>query len=86
MYKVIKSFTDIQDDGHKYNVGDTFPRDGVDVSQARLDKLAGSLNRQGTPLIKKVVEEKPEVKVVPEKVALQDPLSRPKHSPRQRRL
>lgn len=52
MYKVIKYFTDLQDNGHPYNVGDAFPRSGVSVTDARLAELAGSNNRQRTPLIK----------------------------------
>lgn len=58
MYKVIKYFTDIQDGGHAYKVGDVFPHDGKAVSDARIAQLAGSKNRQGAPLIKAVAEEK----------------------------
>lgn len=50
MYRVIKEFTDLQD-GHFYKEGDTFPQNGTKVSEARIAKLAGSKNRQGTPLI-----------------------------------
>lgn len=57
MYKVIKFFTDLEDHGHAYNVGDEFPRKGREVSAERLAKLAGSNNRQRVPLIKKVAEE-----------------------------
>lgn len=56
MYKVIKYFTDLHDNDYPYNVGDTFPRDGLTVSEGRLDELAGSNNKQGTPLIKKARE------------------------------
>lgn len=59
MYKVIHFFTDLQDDNHAYNVGDTFPRSGVAVSDARLAELAGTHNKQGRRLIEKVAEEKP---------------------------
>lgn len=55
MYKVIKEFTDMFDDGHKYNVGDEFPRKGLKVNEGRIAKLASDANRQKTPLI---VEEK----------------------------
>lgn len=51
MYKVIKDFTDLQDNGYKYKVGDTFPRDGVNVVGSRLSQLSGEKNRQGVPLI-----------------------------------
>jgi hypothetical protein len=54
MYQVIRFFTDLKDNDYAYKVGDTFPREGVDVSEERLAELAGSDNKQGTPLIKKV--------------------------------
>ena len=54
MYIVIKHFTDLHDNDHPYNVGDIFPREGVEVKQNRLDELAGSANKQGEPLIKKI--------------------------------
>ena len=58
-YRVIKFFTDLQDNKHPYNVGDIFPRDGVTVDEARLTELSSSKNRQGKPLIKKIDEPKP---------------------------
>ena len=54
MYKVIRHFTDLQDGGHPYQVGDVFPRPGLDVTAARLEELAGVKNRQRTPLIQSV--------------------------------
>lgn len=59
MYKVIKHFCDLQDKNHPYNVGDTFPRKGLNVTEERLAELAGSKNKQGKPLIELV--ENPEV-------------------------
>lgn len=59
MYKVIDFFTDLHDNDHSYNVGDSFPRKGVKVSDERLIELAGSDNKQGKPLIEKV--EEPEI-------------------------
>lgn len=56
MYKVIKSFTDLQDNNHAYSVGDTFPHDGVDVDAERIAELASDKNRLGVPLIEEVVE------------------------------
>lgn len=63
-YKVIKFFTDLQDNEHPYNEGDFFPRSGVTVSAERLEELSGSDNKQGVPLIKAVeeTEEKPKKK------------------------
>lgn len=67
MYKVISYFTDLQDFNHPYKVGDLFPRLGLKVTEARLQELAGSNNKQGKPLIEKVEEPKkaePKVEVV----------------------
>ena len=55
-YIVVKYFTDLKDGSHAYNVGDEFPREGVQVNKKRLNELMSNNNRQGTPLIKKVVE------------------------------
>nr|DAG65985.1 MAG TPA: hypothetical protein [Caudoviricetes sp.] len=57
MYKVIKYFTDLQDDNHPYNVGDTYPRDGFEVLASRIRELSGKKNRQGEPLIEKIEDE-----------------------------
>ena len=56
MYKVIRFFTDLKDNGRPYNVGDIFPRKGLDVTQKRLDELASSNNRQCVPLIEEIPE------------------------------
>lgn len=53
MYKVIKYFTDLQDNNHEYKVGDTYPRQGLEASQERIACLAGSNNLQKQPLIEK---------------------------------
>ena len=57
-YKVIKYFTDLQDNRHPYNVGDIYPREGVKPSDDRIAELAGSENKQGCPLIELVKEAK----------------------------
>ena len=56
MYKVIKSFTDLQDNNYAYYVGDTFPHDGVEVDAERISELASDKNLQGVPLIERVAE------------------------------
>jgi hypothetical protein len=61
MYEVIKYFIDLQDKNYAYNVGDTYPRKGLNVNPERLAELAGSENKQGEPLIKEV-EKKPTTK------------------------
>ena len=64
MYKVIKAFTDMQDNNFAYNVGDEYPRKGLSVLQSRINELASNKNRQGVPLIEEIpdVEDKPEKK------------------------
>lgn len=58
MYKVIEYFEDLQDNSFAYNVGDKYPRKGLEVTDKRIEELATNQNRQKKPLIKKV-EEKP---------------------------
>ena len=66
MYRVIHFFTDLQDNGLKYSVGDIFPRTGLTVSENRLKELATVNNKQGKPLIEIVpnleVEDAPKKK------------------------
>ena len=59
MYKVIRHFTDLQDNNYPYNEGDIFPHDGLNVSKQRIEELSGSNNKQKRPLIEKIKEEKP---------------------------
>ena len=56
MYKVIESFTDLQDNNYVYYVGDTFPRNGVEVGAERIAELSSDKNLQGVPLIEEVAE------------------------------
>ena len=58
MYKVIKSFTDLQDNNYAYSVGDTFPRNGVEAGAERVAELSSDKNLQGVPLIEEI-QEKP---------------------------
>ena len=78
MYKVIKFFTDLHDNDHPYNVGDTFPREGIEVSDARLKELAGKENKQGAPLIELVEEPKQEA---PEKAPEEPEQEAPEKAP-----
>lgn len=55
-YKVIHYFTDLQDFNHPYRVGDIFPREGMKVSDKRLEELSTNKNKQKKPLIKLVKE------------------------------
>ena len=54
MYRVIEFFTDLQDNNHAYNVGDTFPRDGMAVTPDRIKELSGTQNKRGIALIEEV--------------------------------
>ena len=56
MYKVIKSFTDLQDNNYAYYVGDTFPHNGAEVDAERIEELASNKNRLGVPLIEEIKE------------------------------
>lgn len=58
MYKVIEFFTDLQDFSHPYHPGDTFPRDGLNVSDKRLKELSSKDNIQKKALIKYVPDGK----------------------------
>ena len=55
-YEVLKYFTDLQDNGHAYHAGDSFPREGRVVSEERLKELSTNANRREEPLIKAVEE------------------------------
>ena len=62
MYRVIKAFVDLQDNNYKYDVGDTYPRKGLNVLQSRINELASDKNLQKTPLIKEIPEKVEEPK------------------------
>lgn len=76
MYKVIKFFTDLQDNNYPYEVGSTYPRKGLSVTEERIAELSGSNNRQKTALIKEVGEpnkEEPIKEVQEPKEKVQEP-------------
>ncbi|MGN1175966.1 MAG: hypothetical protein ACI4S1_10955 [Roseburia sp.] len=66
MYRVIKAFTDMQDNNYAYDPTDpsrnTYPRKGLNVLQSRINELASSKNRQGVPLIEEIPEKTEETK------------------------
>ena len=80
MYRVIKYFTDLQDNRYAYNVGDEFPHDGIEVSPKRLEELSTGNNKRGIPLIEKVEEEPlPFTEEEPEKPPIEEePVEKPK--------
>lgn len=52
-YKVLQYFTDLYDNEHPYNVGDTYPRKGYVPTEKRINELSGDSNRRHIPLIEK---------------------------------
>ena len=56
MYRVIKFFRDLKDNNHAYHVGDSFPHDGMEVTEDRLLELSTDANKRHVPLIEKVEE------------------------------
>lgn len=53
MAKVIRAFLDLQDNEYLYDVGDEYPREGLEPSPERIKELQGSDNKIGEPLIEK---------------------------------
>ena len=82
MYKVIKHFTDLQDNRYAYHEGDTFPREGLKVSAERLAELSSDKNKRKTPLIEEIIEE-PIPFTEPDEVPEEPKQEKPK--PKQRR-
>lgn len=58
-YKVIKAFTDLQDNGHAYKVDDPYPRKGA-ASAERIAALSSTDNKQGVPFIQSVEGDAPD--------------------------
>lgn len=60
MYEVVFKFADVEDGFHVYEIGDTYPREGVKVSGRRIAELATCNNKIGQILIREVksVDEK----------------------------
>lgn len=58
MYKVIKMFHDMQDNNYCYELGKTYPREGMTVLPSRIKELSTDANRIGEPLIVEVEAEK----------------------------
>lgn len=67
-YRVIKSFTDLQDNNHVYFEGDVFPRDGSEVDNARYLELSTTANKRGEVLIEVVGEEDDAVAAAEEEI------------------
>lgn len=64
-FRVIKYFTDLQDNSFAYHEGDLFPREGLEVSEERIKELSTSANRRKQPLIEAIEEP---VEDIPEEI------------------
>lgn len=53
-FKVIKAFTDLDDDKHVYQKDDAYPREGYEPTQERIDSLANGYNKRNEALIELV--------------------------------
>lgn len=65
-YRVLKYFTDLQDNNHAYHVGEQFPHAGLEVSNERLEELSTAKNKRGIPLIELVEEEAEKAPIQPQ--------------------
>lgn len=77
MYKVIRYFTDLQDNEYAYHVGDTFPHEGLEVSAERLAELSSDKNKRHIPLIEKVKTEPEDVINPPEEGESKEKVKKP---------
>jgi len=57
-YRAAVDFIDLQDENRLYKAGEKFPRDGLEVSAARLTELSTDANRMGYPLIAAAQDDK----------------------------
>ena len=79
MYKAISYFKDMKDNMHSYNPGDTFPRDGLSVSDERIAELSTANNRRGKPVIELVKPKKTkkvettEIENGPDEITIEEP-------------
>lgn len=83
-YKVIKYFKDAKDNNRAYRPGESYPREGLEVSEERLKELSTTNNRRGVAVIEaekpkpKKVEPKEEPKAEPEAETQEKPKRRKK--------
>ncbi len=60
MYKVIRAFTDLQDNNRIYHTGDIYPAKGAKASEERIAELSSYKNKVGLPLISVVQKLNPD--------------------------
>lgn len=57
MFKVVREFKDLFDNGYHYEVGKSYPRDGYVPEQKRIEFLLGHIELLGGPAIVRIKEE-----------------------------
>lgn len=55
-YKVVREFKEMKHDGHVYEVGDSYPKEGEKASKARLEELSTTKNKYKKVYIEEVVQ------------------------------
>ena len=53
-YKVVRRFKEEKHDGHVYEVGDSYPKEGSRATKARLEELATKKNKYEQIFIEEV--------------------------------
>lgn len=81
MYKAIALFTDLQDNGFRYEVGDEYPRLGLKPSLVRIAELSGPNNKRGIPLIEEC-EDMEALEIASEDVKEEVPKKKPGRKPK----
>ena len=59
MYRALVAFNDLKDNNRSYDAGEIFPRNGLNVTEARYKELSTNANKSGFPLIEYIPDEKP---------------------------
>lgn len=54
MYQVVSKFKEQKHDGHVYEVGDIYPKEGSKATKARLEELSTTKNKYNKPFIEEV--------------------------------
>lgn len=52
VFTVLINFRDLEDNGHIYRKGSTYPRNGYEPTQERIKELSGKENALKKPIIK----------------------------------
>ncbi|HCG4535560.1 TPA: hypothetical protein NJY08_004405 [Salmonella enterica subsp. enterica serovar Typhi str. AG3] len=55
-YKVIRRFKETKHDGHIYEVGDSYPKEGSKATKTRLEELSTTKNKYKKVYIEEVEE------------------------------